>query len=591
MLKHLLLFLLLFSPLLTQAQSDNDQNLPAGLTEEEEKMFEWYDFHTFPEKGITTPPAAPVRTMAEWEEIQALLVTWTQYRPTLAEIIRHAKEECEVIVICSSAAVAQNQLLNTYGLDNLDNVTFLEDDYDSIWMRDYGPNTVYENDVDSLATVEWIYNRPRPEDDLIPDAIGELLNIPVYSTTLAPTDLVNTGGNFTSDGMGTGFASELILEENEPGNPYGVTAKTEEQIDQIMQDWMGIDRYIKMETLPYDAIHHIDMHMKLLDEETILIGEYPAGEADGPQIEENLNYVLDNFMSSFGTPYKVVRVQMPPDDGAYPDTWWADYRTYTNSVFVNKTILVPVYEEQFDTTALRIYEENMPGYNVVGIDCNDIIESLGALHCITRAIGVNDPLRIVHQELPDSYDNYENFTVDAIIQHRSGIESATLWWTTDLDLGYNSVPMTLTDPGTDTWTANLLNNGAASTYYYYIEGNANSGKTQVRPLPAPAGYFEFNTDFVSSNENPDDLAEEFVSQIYPNPVAHTAAFEVSFSPSENINIEIYDLLGRKIETVFDGTLGTASRTFFIDANRLRSGLYTVVTESKERRISRKLVVR
>lgn len=38
---------------------------------------------------------------------------------------------------------------------------------------------------------------------------------------------------------------------------------------------MGIDRYIKMDELPYDGIHHIDMHMKLLDEETLLVGEYP----------------------------------------------------------------------------------------------------------------------------------------------------------------------------------------------------------------------------------------------------------------------------------------------------------------------------
>lgn len=36
---------------------------------------------------------------------------------------------------------------------------------------------------------------------------------------------------------------------------------------------MGIERYIKMQTLPYDGIHHIDMHMKLLDEETLLVGQ------------------------------------------------------------------------------------------------------------------------------------------------------------------------------------------------------------------------------------------------------------------------------------------------------------------------------
>ena len=33
--------------------------------------------------------------------------------------------------------------------------------------------------------------------------------------------MVNTGGNFMSDGMGNAFASNLILEENDGWGPYG----------------------------------------------------------------------------------------------------------------------------------------------------------------------------------------------------------------------------------------------------------------------------------------------------------------------------------------------------------------------------------
>ena len=55
-----------------------------------------------------------------------------------------------------------------------------------------------------------------------------------------------------------------------------------------MNAYMGLDRYIKMQTLPYDVIHHIDMHMKLLDE-TLLVSQYPAGVADGPRLRPTLN--------------------------------------------------------------------------------------------------------------------------------------------------------------------------------------------------------------------------------------------------------------------------------------------------------------
>ena len=162
------------------------------------------------------------------------------------------------------------------------------------------------------------------------------------------------------DGNGTGFSSKLILNEN--------PSKTESQINDIVNSYLGINRYIKMETLPYDEIHHIDMHIKLLDEETLLVGQYPPGVADGPQIEANLQYVLNNFQTCYGRPYKVVRIPMPPKFFRTISSNSSNYYTYTNSVFVNKTVIVPIYGLSQDTTALRIYRENLPGYRVVGIN-------------------------------------------------------------------------------------------------------------------------------------------------------------------------------------------------------------------------------
>ena len=434
--------------------------LPKGFAPfEQDIMNDYLESRSALSSGITNPPAFDVRTMAEWEEIQSLVITWTGYQQILREIVRHAKEECEVIIVCSNPNSVQNYLAN--GGVNMTNVTLLQEDYDSVWMRDYGGNTVYSEDLDQLIMVDWIYNRPRPDDDLVPEAVAALKNIPLYSTTTAPYDLMNTGGNFMSDGFGTGFASELILDENDGNGGSNISYPThsETEIDNIMQEFMGIDRYIKMDVLPYDLIHHIDMHMKLLDEETLLVGEYPAGTADGPQIEANIQYVLSNFTSMFGTPYKVVRVEMPPDaNDNYPDdgSGWntGDYRTFTNSVIVNKTILVPIYEEFYDTTALRIYEEQMPGYKVVGIDCNDIITASGALHCITKAVGANDPLLISHQALQNT-PSTNDYEVNAYARHASGISSANLYYRLNTSTTYQSVLMTLTDPANFTWTANI----------------------------------------------------------------------------------------------------------------------------------------
>ena len=564
------------------------QGLPKGLTDEERRDLEWYDFTATQDfRGETTPPPVPVRTMAEWEEIQGLVVTWTQYRPTLAEIIRHAKEETTVYVITTNVSSTMTSLIGTYGLPDLDNVEFIQADYNSIWMRDYGPNTVYYNDVDSLAAVEWIYNRPRPKDDVIPQAIADHIGFTLYSTTAAPDDLVHTGGNFTADGLGTAFSSDLVLEENEPGNPYGVTVKSEADIDAIMQNWMGIDRYIKMPTLPYDGIHHIDMHMRLIDEETIMVGEYPAGVADGPQIEANLQYVLNNFNSPFGTPYKIVRIPMPPQNGAYPDTWWADYRTYTNSVIVNKTVLVPTYEEQYDTTALRIYREAMPGYKVIGIDCNDIIQASGALHCITRAVGVDDPLWMVHQEHPDVTTDVASYSLTVSAKHRAGVDDVTLFYTYDTTAGFNSAPMW--PNGDDTYTAVLDATGEPGELFYYIHAFAENGKQQTRPLVGADGPFRFEIGEVVSVKEIDRVAA--LEEIFPNPASAITCIPISFSAPTSGSLIVTDALGRTVETLFEGRFAPGEQKFFLEASGYAPGVYLVQLRTEAGSVSQKLVVK
>lgn len=451
------------------------------------------------DRGITSPPPFDnLRTMAEWEEIEALTIAWKSYPSILKQIARAASEECEVIILSDNVNSTQTYLLGPEagGPLDLSNITILYAPLNTIWIRDYGQHTVYGNEVDDRFLVDWIYNRPRPSDDVTPDVIGSYSGIDVYSTTQSPNNLMNTGGNFMSDGFGTAFASELIIEENDGGNLGWTTAPnhTEQEIDAIMNSFMGIDEFIKMPTLPFDGIHHIDMHMKLIDEETILVAEYPNGIADGPQIEENITYILNNFQTKWGTPYKIVRVPSPPQsNGNYPDDG-AWYLTYTNSVFINKTIIVPTYYTQYDTIALRIYEELLPGYNIVGIDCDNagsaIISASGAIHCITKAVGVEDPLLISYPCLPNSNDDQNAYTLNAYINHRTGINEAILWYKINLNDPYTSVTMT---PGIDNiWTASIPAQPFGTRVNYYVEAESNSGKTQVRPISAPEGYKSFD---------------------------------------------------------------------------------------------------
>lgn len=512
--------------------------LPKGLTTEE---FARLGRISFSQNRVTDPPTEPVRTMAEWEEIEYLVITWQPgFQNILRQIVQAAVQECKVIITTQNESSVSSYLSGA-GID-LSQVSFMDENWDSIWIRDYAGNTVYSNNVGELALTDWIYNRPRPNDDLMPSAHAELLNLPIYITNTGTNDLVNTGGNFMSDGLGTAFASDLILDENAPGNPYGVSGKSEAEIDEIMNAYMGIDRYIKMPTLPYDVIHHIDMHMKLLDEETLLVSQYPPGVADGPQIEANIEAVVANYPSVFGTPYKVEWIPAPPSSsGLYPDNG-GYYRTFTNAVFINKTVIVPTYRPEVDGPALERWQELLPGYNIVGIDVDNsgenLISLLGAIHCITHSIGVDEPLWIVHQPTEISAQG-ATVSIDARIEHISGIEEAIVYWREGSG-DFTPAPMTFVSD--NTWSVDLTMPNEAAVVDYYIESTANSGKTLSRPLVAPEGYWTINV----GNLSIEDLSDErFISAAVPNPTNGAVTFRLS-QIHEPVVVSVHNVLGQEL---------------------------------------------
>lgn len=569
------------------------QFLPKGLTPEEKVLMHDYYFNNNTSKGYNYPPASKVRSAAEWEEIDALIVTWINYPSVLREIVRNAVTECKVYVVCSDSNTVKTYL--TSGNVNLTNVRYVIAPSNSVWVRDYSANNVYTNDVDSLLLVDWTYNRPRPKDDTLARTMAKVSGLPLYEMTQAPNKFVATGGNFMSDGMGTAFSSKLILNENAPSGGYNQNL-TEAQIDTLAKKYLGINRYIKFDNLPYDGIHHIDMHMKLLDEETILVGQYPGGTADGPQIEANLQYLLANYNSVFGTPYKVIRMPMPPEEGSsnYPPN--ADYLTYTNGVFVNKTFIYPTYYTSYDTIAQRIYEQALPGYNVVGINCNETILSSGAIHCITHCIASNDPLLIVHQAVEDTINGFtQPFTeIKAYIKHKSGIQQAKLFYKVSGFL-FDSVIMQPIPGQPDYYSANLPflfpTKGIYFPYEYYITAKANSGKTQQRPITAPAGFYKFVVNTPGSIDEISGTNTSNLGNIYPNPASAITCIPVECKKETNTSIELYDLIGKKIYTIFEGNIPVGNKNFFINASDYRKGVYFVKLQTKDFSVTQKLIIK
>ena len=569
------------------AFSQSATGWPHAITEAERNHIERVGFAPLESRGIETPPPYDnIRTAAEWEEVEALTISWTSFPCIQKQIVAGAQNECLVIVFADDPSEAESYLTGNScgGPLNLENVQIVETEYNTIWIRDYGANTVYGNWNDDRVLVDWIYNRPRPEDDAIPDVLAETMGIDLYSTTAEPTDLMNTGGNWMSDGFGTAFASELVLDENDGGSTWWTDFPnhSEAEIDGIISDFHGTETFIKMPTLPFDGIHHIDMHMKLLDESTLLVAEYPEGVADGPQIDANMEYVLSNFTTRWGTPFDVVRIPSPPEQGGgggYPDeNGW--YLTYTNSVFVNNTLLLPTYYTEYDTTALRIYSELLPGYNVVGIDCDNngqaIISQSGAIHCITHTVGVEDPLMISHLPLPDTENSDTPYTVESYISHRSGIETATVHWSASPGGPWNFISMNPLAGSTSDWTADIPAQAEGTTVYYYIEAEASSGKVGTRPMPAPAGWWSFDVGAITSvAENNGGV---HFPAAFPNPASAITCVPLEMDTSSEGTLSLYNAWGQRVDVLHQGQFPAGNSKYFFHAQPHAAGAYVILLE-------------
>ena len=90
--KIILLFTFFLSVSIVSAQ----EFLPKNLTENEKALISEFNFKS---SRVTDPPVGPVRTMAEWEEIEYLLITWEPSYPNiLRQIVEAAIQECKVMM-------------------------------------------------------------------------------------------------------------------------------------------------------------------------------------------------------------------------------------------------------------------------------------------------------------------------------------------------------------------------------------------------------------------------------------------------------------------------------------------------------------
>lgn len=507
----------------------------------------------------TPPPTGEVRNIAEWEAMESVLVAYTGGFGVPLSLIAEMSQDCNIttIVSGSSEETTVNNIYTNNGV-NTANCTYVYQDPDSYWTRDYSPWYI-AIDNSEVAIINFPYNRPRPNDNDAPILMANTLGIDLYGM-----DVTHTGGNYMTDGYGKAASTDLVWEDN--------TSQSHAQIDTKMQDYLGIDTYhVTLDPLD-DYIKHIDCWGKFLDVDKVLITEVPSSDYRYDDYEFVANYFASQNCS-WGYPYEVIRVQAATYSAG-------DINPYTNSLILNDKVFVPQTGSSLDDDAIAVYEAVMPGYEIFGVFSNSWINS-DALHCRTHGIADREMLFIEHYPLHGALTFQSEYVIEADVVSYGGSAISSgfpkLFYQQN---GGNWEEVVMQNTTGNTYTADIpgLNGSNNVAYYIYAENDNSKMESHPRIGVTDPHLFSYSGGNIGLNE----FADNSNVNIFPNPASESFSLNTTLATGV---VTIYNTNGQQVYT----TRFTEPNTN-INVATFISGIYIVKVESDNHSITRKLVV-
>ncbi|MEE9230148.1 MAG: agmatine deiminase family protein [Acidobacteriota bacterium] len=440
------------------------------------------------------------RVAAEWEPALGALVRWPPVVPKelLVEI---AEDDRLFLLVDDDAAQRKAEMeLEDLGID-LEVVDFiLVGDSSSLsWPRDWGPFALFDEEgmfhladprfvgypsatpacEGRLFTLDIPFFGEDPIDDNATEIVAKTLG---FSNLRLPFAL--TGGNALVDGHGTAFSTCVMLNENR--RYLGVS---EDEFYRATEAQLGISNYVIVPNFEWFGIQHIDCLLKPLDEETILVKRVPEGHPDHEPIKEIVTY-LATLTNPHGRPYRIVRIDTPPYLLGH------FVANYTNSLILNRKILVPLFGISADEAALQTWRELMPGYEVIGFENPGFWgwSWLDALHCRVRAIWDPEMLYMHHRRLDERMDAAPSYHIEALIRDHSGAglieEELILSWRLHGQAEWNETGLR-TEANPEMFTASISGPEPGDMVEYFLSAADRSGRRETLPRGAPAGFYTF----------------------------------------------------------------------------------------------------
>lgn len=487
------------------------------------------------------------RFVAEWEPAFGTLIRWPLGIPSDL-VVELAEDDSLYVLVANQSQLEQAAYTFSSWNVNLNHCQFIIAPTNSHWTRDWGPHYVFNEAgeggiadpvfdgypwvpgcfVNSTTTPETTERRgfDRYEsDNLVNGILAENFDLPLISLPI-----YLTGGNVMVDGHRTAIATQQMLDENFPGID-------EATFRQIAADSLGITNFIIVDNPEVHGIQHIDCYAKFLDEETILVKQVDPWHAEYNCCEALATH-LGSENNAYGEPYRIVRIYCGNYSGS-------NVAAYTNSLIVNNKVLVPLFGLIEDQQALEVYEEAMPGYEVIGFEWGAWYH-YDALHCRVMGIFDHHMLHIGHKPLRGEQFFHDLPLIKALIDDRSNAglneDELKLYWREQGNLGWNT-EMLLQDENTDSLHAIIPGAVLDMTYDYFLSAADLSGRHETKPPTAPASFYTFTYagTYTSINQKPESVQ----LSVEPSVFSHSTriSYQAAQAPQQ---LAIYSYSGFKV---------------------------------------------
>lgn len=267
----------------------------------------------------------------------------------------------------------KKNLKNILGL-NLKTLLIPNDD---IWIRDFFPLNLKDNNQKTL----FLKSNYSPSYSICEEKLNNnagyefLFNKRNKEITKINKEFIPLNwdfGNITSNGK-YNIISEKIFKENNKLSPKNI-------VDILNSKLNGENIFIPIEEL--DIIGHVDGICRFLDEETILLPQFPQEF----KMENNyVNQVYKLLQERLPSKYKFIFIPNTASSDVNTEGIYSSYGNYLNFFRLENNIIFPHYsnDEENRKEILRIFKKSFPQLNIYFINCDDLSYWGGVLNCIT----------------------------------------------------------------------------------------------------------------------------------------------------------------------------------------------------------------